>query len=123
MKYKTIVIDDSSIQRMATSFLVQTHPQLELIGSFANPYEGIKAIYDHKVDIVLLDILLDDVDAFELLDQIEIDATVIMNSTWSRFESTAAKYGAVDFLIKPIPRVTFGEAVAKAIAERCSAMV
>ncbi len=115
MKYKTIVIDDSSIQKLATSFLVQTHPQLELVGSYANPYEGIKAIYDNKVDIVLLDILMEDVDAFELLDLIEINAAVILNSTWSKFEGPAWEYGAVDFLLKPIPRVSFGEAVTKAI--------
>lgn len=115
MKYKTIVIDDSSVQRLATSFLVQTNPELEFVGAYKNPFEGIKAIYDHDVDIVLLDVLVDNVNAFELLDAIEINAAVIMNSTWPKFEIPALAYGAIDFLAKPISRVTFNRAIAKAI--------
>ncbi|MDT0608384.1 LytR/AlgR family response regulator transcription factor [Croceitalea rosinachiae] len=117
MKYSTIVIDDSSIQRLATSFLVKNHTKLELIGSYANPYEGIKAIYDYKVDIVFLDVLMDQVDAFELLDSIEINAAIIMNSTWSHFAQPAFEYGINDFLIKPMPKKRFEQAVDKIIKQ------
>lgn len=117
MKFKTIVIDDSSIQRLATSILVKTHPRLELVGSYANPYEGIKALYDQKVDIVFLDVLLEDVNAFELLDSIEIKASIIINSTWPKFEKTAQNYGIHDFLMKPMPKKRFYNAVDRIIRE------
>lgn len=117
MKYTTIVIDDSSIQRLATTFLVKNHPQLEFINSYANPYEGIKAIYDQKVDIVFLDVLMDDVDAFELLDSIEINASIIMNSTWSRFAKPAFDYGISDFISKPISKKRFEHSVHKIITQ------
>lgn len=81
MKYSTLVIDDSSIQRLATSVLVKNHPNLELIGSYESPYKGIKAVYDQKVDIVFLDVLMENVDAFELLDNIEINSAIVLNST------------------------------------------
>ena len=115
MKYTTIVIDDSSIQRLATSFLVKNHPKLELAGSYANPYEGIKAIYEQQADIVFLDVLMDEVDAFELLDSIEINAAIIMNSTWSRFAKPSFDYGISDFLTKPMPKKRFEQAVQKII--------
>lgn len=117
MKYTTIVIDDSSIQRLATTFLVKNHPKLEFINAYGNPYDGIKAIYDHKVDIVFLDVLMDDVDAFELMDSIEINATIIMNSTWPKFAKPAFDYGISDFLTKPISKKRFEHSVQKVITQ------
>ena len=117
MKYTAIVIDDSSIQRLATSFLVKNHPQLQLAGSYSSPYEGIKAIYDMKADIVFLDVLMNDVDAFELLDSIEINAAIVMNSTWEKFAKHAFDYGINDFLTKPMPKKRFNEAVEKIITQ------
>jgi len=117
MKYTTLVIDDSSIQRLATTFLVKNHPQLEFIASYANPYDGIKAIYDNKVDIVFLDVLMNDVDAFELMDSIEINAAIIMNSTWPRFAKPAFDYGISDFLTKPISKKRFEQSVCKIISQ------
>ncbi len=107
MTYKTVIIDDSSVQRLATTFLVKNHPRLEFIGAYANPYEGIQAIYEKKADILLLDVLIDDINAFELLDSIEIPSTILINSTWEKYASLASSYGINDFLLKPIPKKEF----------------
>lgn len=117
MQYTTLVIDDSSIQRLATTILVKNHPQLKLVGSFQNPFCGIRAVYEKKVDIVFLDVLMDHVDAFELLDNIEINAAIILNSTWANFAVKAFDYGVDDFLMKPMPKKRFEKAVQKAIAQ------
>ncbi len=107
MTYKTVIIDDSSVQRLATTFLVKNHPRLALIGAYADPYEGIRAVYEKRADILLLDVLIDDTTAFELLDSIEIPATILINSTWEKYKSIALSYGINDFLIKPIPKKQF----------------
>ncbi|WP_420601255.1 LytR/AlgR family response regulator transcription factor [Flagellimonas sp.] len=117
MKYTALVIDDSSIQRLATSILIKNHPDLKLIGSHGSPYEGIKAIYDHKVDMVFLDVLMDKVNAFELLDSIEINTAIIMNSTWANFAKKAFDYGIDDFIMKPMRKTRFERAVSKIINE------
>ncbi|MEX0312953.1 MAG: LytR/AlgR family response regulator transcription factor [Allomuricauda sp.] len=117
MKYTALIIDDSSIQRLATSILIKNHPDLELIGSYDSPYKGIKAIYDHKVDMVFLDVLMDKVNAFELLDSIEINTAIIMNSTWATFAKKAFDYGINDFLMKPMRKTRFERAVSKIIHE------
>ncbi|MEO9510774.1 MAG: response regulator [Flavobacteriaceae bacterium] len=115
MKYSVIVIDDSSIQRLATSILVKNHPKLELIGSYSNPFDAIKAIYDQKVDIVFLDVLMDKIDAFELLDNIEINSAIILNSTRANFAHKAFDYGISHFLMKPMPKKRFETAIDKII--------
>ncbi|WP_136466307.1 LytR/AlgR family response regulator transcription factor [Flagellimonas onchidii] len=117
MKYSALVIDDSSIQRLATSILIKNHPDLELVGSYGSPYKGIKAIYDHKVDMVFLDVLMDKVNAFELLESIEINTAIIMNSTWAAYAKKAFDYGINDFLMKPMRKTRFERAVSKIIHE------
>ncbi|SHH00243.1 LytR/AlgR family response regulator transcription factor [Flagellimonas flava] len=117
MKYTVLVIDDSSIQRLATSILVKNHPQLKLLGAYGNPYEGIKAIYDEKPDMVFMDVLMDNVDAFELLDSIEVLPPIILNSTWSKFAARAFDYGINDFLMKPMPKKRFDIAIKKVISQ------
>ena len=116
MKYPTIVIDDSSIQRLTTTFLIKNNPHLELVGEYAKPYEGIKAIYDTKATVVFLDVLMNDVNALELLESIEIGATIIMNSTWSKFEKSAINYNIQHFLKKPISKQQFERVVEEAVS-------
>lgn len=107
MNHKCIVIDDSSVHRLAISFLIKNHPNLQFVGGYSNPYEGIEAIYKHEVDIVFLDILLEDVNAFELLDVIEIPAAIVLNSSWEKFSEKAKAYGIQDFLVKPMQKTDF----------------
>ncbi|MEM8929505.1 MAG: response regulator [Bacteroidota bacterium] len=111
MKYKSIIIDDSSVHRLAISLLIKNHPKLQLVGAYSNPYEGIEAIYKHNADLVFLDILLEDVNGFELLDAIEIPATVILNSSWEKFSSRAEEYGIHHFLVKPMRKHSFENVV------------
>lgn len=111
MTYKCVIIDDSSVHRLAISFLIKNHPQLELVGVYANPYEGIHAVYDHKADIVFLDVLMEQIDAFELLDTIEMPATIILNSSWEKFSDKALDYDIQSFLVKPIRKESFEKAV------------
>ncbi|MET1260825.1 response regulator [Flagellimonas sp. DF-77] len=116
MSLKTVIIDDSSIQLLATSFLVQNHPKLGLIGAYSNPFEGIQAVYEQKADLLLLDVLIDETNAFELLDAIEIPCTILINSTWERYLDQAKAYGIDHFLMKPIRKQVFVETI-DAIAE------
>ena len=107
MNYKCVIIDDSSVHRLAISLLIKNHPQLDLVGAYNNPYEGIKTIYQENIDLVFLDVLLEDVDSFELLDQIEVPATIIMNSSWNTFSKKALQYDIQHFLDKPIRKQEF----------------
>lgn len=111
MTYKCAVIDDSSVHRMAISFLIKNHSQLELVGAYADPYKGMKAIYDNQTDIVFLDVLMEGIDAFELLDSIEMPATIVLNSSWEKFSHKAKNYGIRSFLVKPMRKESFEKAV------------
>lgn len=107
MTYKCIVIDDSSVHRLAISFLIKNHPNLELIGAYSSPFEGIEEMFKQKVDIVFLDVLLENVNAFQLLDAITMPATIVLHSSWEKFSAKAKAYGIQHFLMKPMRKNNF----------------
>ncbi|MEO0571602.1 MAG: response regulator [Bacteroidota bacterium] len=115
MTYKCIIIDDSSVHRLAISFLVKNHPRLELVGAYSNPFDGIEMVFKNKVDIVFLDVLLEDFDAFELLDKIEIPAEIILNSSWEKLLTKAKDYNVKGLLLKPMRKDKFEVAVEKVL--------
>ncbi len=107
MTFKTIVIDDSSVQRMTTTFLVKNHPRLEFIGAYEDPFEGIRAVHEKNADILLLDALMDTTNAFQLMHSIQIPSTVLINSTLEKYAPITGLYGINDLLHKPISKKAF----------------
>jgi len=69
--------------------------------------DGIKAVKEKKPDLVILDLLLPNVDGFEVLSQVKIDSAVasipiIILSNLGQQEDIerGLKMGAIDYLVK-----------------------
>ncbi len=118
MKFKTVVIDDSNVQRMATSFLVKQHEELELIGDYSDPIAGIEAAITHGADLLILDVLYESFTAFDFLDNLDENTGVILNSAWAEYANRARNYPLTEFILKPMKRSTFAEAVDSIILEK-----
>jgi len=112
MKLQTVVIDDSILQRITTSFLVENHPCLHLVGAYSCPIEGLNAIVQNPIDLIILDIEMPELNGFQLMNQIDPEIQVIMNSTALNFADKAIHQGAVAFLNKPIQDDAFNTAIA-----------
>lgn len=118
MKFKTVVIDDSNVQRMATSFLVKQHEDLELIGDYSDPISGIEAAISGGADLLILDVLYENFTAFDFLDNLNENTAVILNSAWAEYANRVRAYPLTEFILKPMKRSTFGEAVDSLIFEK-----
>ncbi len=116
MKLNVIVIDDSPIQLLIASKLIQKNECLTLLGSYTNPTLGLAAVNSMDVDIVLLDVEMPKMDGFSFKKGINKEVPVIMNSTRSSFKSEALRSGVMDFLCKPLNATKLGSAVSKIIA-------
>ena len=51
MQLKCIVVDDSAIQRLAITKLVEDHPALDLIAEYSSALETKKGLNTHKVTL------------------------------------------------------------------------
>lgn len=86
--------------------------KLEAIAtSVANALQIIK---NTKPDLVLMDIQLADGTAFDILSQLEEpDFHIIFITAFNHFAIKAIKYGALDYLLKPIDNEEFSLAIQK----------
>ncbi|MGX7666154.1 LytR/AlgR family response regulator transcription factor [Flavobacterium pedocola] len=116
MKINCIVVDDSSIQRLTITKLVNDNPNLELVGEFSNAVEAKNCITNKNVDLVFLDIEMPVINGFDLLDGLKMKPQVIFITSKAEYAVKAFDYAATDYLHKPITRERFNQAVKKAIS-------
>lgn len=115
MKLNVIVIDDSAVQLVLSSKLIEKNEHLNLVGTFSNPFLGLSAVNNQEVDLVLLDIEMPGIDGFSLQKLFKNSVEVVMNSTRASFELQAYSNGAIDFLAKPLSASRIDLAVARVL--------
>lgn len=115
MKLNTIVVDDSSIQRMTIAKLVKEHLSLKLCGDFSNALDAKNYISNHLVDLIFLDIEMPHITGFDLLDGLKVKPQIVFITSKADYAVKAFDYAAVDFLQKPIKKERFLISVKKAV--------
>lgn len=103
---KAIIIDDEKRARISLRLLLEEYcPDVVLVEECENLPEGVKAIYKHQPDLVLLDIEMPGHSGLELLDffnENEITFAIIFTTAYNEFAIQAFKLSAIDYLLKPI---------------------
>lgn len=115
MKLNCIVVDDSALQRMTITKLVNESTNLKLVGEYANGLEAKNALNNLKIDLVFLDIEMPLISGFDLLDGLKTKPQVIFMTSKADYAVKAFDYAATDFLQKPISKERFLKSVKKAI--------
>lgn len=115
MKLNVIVIDDSLVQLALSSRLIKKNEHLNLLGTYSDPFEGLRAANHQDVDIVLLDVEMPEIDGFSLQKLLNNSVEVIIYSTRESFELQAYINGAIDFLHKPLSLPKINGAVSRVL--------
>ena len=115
MKLNTIVVDDSSIQRITIAKLISEHPNLKLGGDFSNALEAKNYITNNAVDLIFLDIEMPHITGFDLIDGLKIKPLIVFITSKADYAVKAFDYSALDFLQKPIKKTRFITAAKKAL--------
>lgn len=117
---KTLIIDDVPKNHLILKGLLRyCDQQVELIGSAYSIEEGIKMVREHDPDLLLLDIQFPGERlGFELLEAFK-DAKfqVIFVSGHREHGVNAVRFGALDYLLKPIALERLQEALQKAMKQ------
>lgn len=120
MKLKCIVVEDSLIHKLAICKLIENHPKLELIDSFAHALEAMQKLKNTFVDLVFLDIEMPDFSGFDLIENLVHKPQIIFTTANPSHAVKAFDYEATDFLQKPFTVARFQAAVEKAIKKHSS---
>jgi two-component system LytT family response regulator len=115
LKIRALVVDDDPDARLKIHHLLARHPEVEIIGDYVNGRDAIAAIEEHSPDLVFLDVVMSEVDGFDVLEQVEdgLRPLVIFMTGYVEFAKPAFDVHAVDFLVKPLAQKRFDEALAQ----------
>lgn len=72
-----------------------------LTATFSDPFEAIKYLNSHSVDLLLLDIQMPDINGMQLLDHLSTPPLVIFTTAHSEHAIQSYELNAIDYLLKP----------------------
>ncbi len=108
-KTKILILDDNDLQRSKFENLFSNQEGIEIVGSSNDGFEGLKLILDLKPDLVIMDMVLQNYDGFELLEKIKNGCgedhpkiLVVSSLKGEDFASKAIELGANYYMVKPI---------------------
>lgn len=107
MTIKVLVVDDSALMRSLLSEVINSAPDLEVVGVAPDPIAAREMIKTLKPDVLTLDIEMPRMDGLDFLERLmrlrPMPVVMISSLTKHGSEATlqALELGAVDFLPKP----------------------
>ncbi|MBS7256301.1 LytR/AlgR family response regulator transcription factor [Flavobacterium branchiicola] len=111
---RTLIIEDEPAIRKELQWLVSQEESLKLEAMTSSVKESLQIIKNTDLDLVLMDIQLTDGTAFDILNQLEQPTFhIIFITAYNHFAIKAIKYGALDYLLKPIDSEEFTVAIQK----------
>lgn len=113
----TILIDDEPLARSILKEYLEAYPEIQVIQECNDGFEGLKAIMQHKPQLVFLDVQMPKINGFEMLELIEQPPAVIFVTAFDEFALKAFELHAVDYLLKPYSQERFGKAVEKFLTQ------
>lgn len=106
-RIKVLIVDDSATVRQALSTVLQSDPQIEVIGTAADPYVAARRMRDIVPDVITLDVEMPRMDGITFLRKLmhQHPIPVVMCSSLVESGSVtlmqAMEAGAVDVILKP----------------------
>jgi len=106
-KIKVLIVDDSAVVRQSLSSILESDPQIEVMGTAADPIIAVKKILKEVPDVITLDIEMPRMDGLtflrKIMSQLPIPVVVISSLTNEGTEVAmkALEYGASEIIGKP----------------------
>jgi two-component system LytT family response regulator len=111
---KTLIIEDEPAIRKELEWLVSQEKSLRLEATAHSVERALQVIKEINPHLVLMDIQLTDGTAFDILNQLEEPAFhIIFITAYDHFAIKAIKFGALDYLLKPIDSEEFAATIQK----------
>jgi two-component system LytT family response regulator len=111
-----ILIDDEPLARSIVAEYLRDFTDLTVVQECNDGFEGVKAIAQHKPDLIFLDIQMPKINGFEMLELIEQPPAVIFTTAFDEYAIKAFEAHAIDYLLKPFSKDRFAKAVQKWLA-------
>jgi two-component system, LytTR family, response regulator len=114
---RAIIIDDEPLARAIVKEYLRDFSQISIVQECGDGFEGIKAIQQHKPELVFLDVQMPKINGFEMLELIEDPPAVIFTTAFDEYAIQAFERHAVDYLLKPFSAARFRNAMERFLSQ------
>jgi two-component system LytT family response regulator len=103
-KIRALVVDDEPLARRGICRLLQTAPDIKIVGEAGNGQDAIAAVETQKPDLVFLDIQMPLLDGFSVIEKIDSQnlPEIVFVTAFDEHAIRAFEINALDYLLKPI---------------------
>ncbi|HEX5437339.1 MAG TPA: LytTR family DNA-binding domain-containing protein [Gemmatimonadaceae bacterium] len=113
---RVLVVDDEPPALAGMRALLGRHEDMRIVGEAGGGRAAIRAIRSLHPDLVFLDVQMPEVDGFDVLRAVGLDAirAMIFVTAYDTFAVRAFEVRAIDYLLKPVSEERFDEALDRA---------
>ena len=120
MSVRALVVDDEQLAREELCFLLESVPEVEVVGQAQNGLEAVALVERLAPELLFLDIQMPGLDGFqvvrELMGRDDVPRFIFVTA-YDRYAIKAFEVNAVDYLLKPVDKTRLGEAVSRITRE------
>jgi two-component system LytT family response regulator len=112
---KALIIDDEKhcIDNLQWQ-LKEYCPEVEVATICINAENGLNEIYQQQPQLVFLDVEMPGMSGFEMLEKItDINFDIVFTTAFNQYAIRAIKFGALDYLVKPVDKDELRAAIDK----------
>ncbi|MFD0978450.1 response regulator transcription factor [Tropicimonas aquimaris] len=118
---RVLIVDDHPMVAEGIEAILETYPDIEVVGTLSNGREAVDQVAALKPDVVLMDLNMPEVNglsATEMLMEDHPDLRVLILSMHDSPEyiSTALSHGAKGYVLKDVPTDAIKEAIDRVMA-------
>ena len=114
MSRRCVVIDDEKPARDRIRRLLAAHPDFELAGEAADAEAAVALIDETTPDLCFLDVQMPEGTGFDVLERVSHVPHVIFVTAYDRYAVPAFEVRSIDYLLKPVGRERFADALDRA---------
>ncbi|MDH6577444.1 response regulator transcription factor [Kitasatospora sp. MAP5-34] len=105
MTVRVLLVDDQPLMRVAFTLVLDSQPDLEVVGEAGDGAEAVRLAVRHQVDVVLMDVRMPGMDGIEATREIvercpETKVLILTTFDLDEYAFAALRAGASGFLLK-----------------------
>ena len=111
MTCRCVVIDDEEPARARLKRLLAAHPDFRIVGEAADAEAAVRLIDETTPDLCFLAVQMPEGSGFDVLERVRHVPHVVFVTAYDRYAVPALEVRSVDYLLKPVGRERFAEAL------------
>ncbi len=111
---RAVIVDDEDLARQILREYLEGEQDIEIVAECTNGFDAVKAVTEHKPELLFLDVQMPKLDGFEVLELIDNNVAVVFVTAYDQYAMKAFDAAAVDYLLKPFDLERFRMALQRA---------